>query len=72
MKDAKSRGSVGAVSTRAKQMAELATIAKRLGSGSWASAQLKYMKAGDSYKQAEMKVQSLAEEAMKKPKKKMK
>lgn len=70
MKDAKNRGAAGAKSTREKQMAELATTAKRLGAGSWAAYQLKYMKAGDSFKRAEAKVQAMAEQAMKTTKKK--
>lgn len=70
MKDSKSRGGVGAKSAREKKMAELATTAKRLGAGSWAAEQLRYMKAGDSFKRAEAKVQAAAEQAMKTTKKK--
>lgn len=64
MKDAKSRGAAGAKSAREKKMAELAVTAKRLGAGSWASEQLKLMKAGSSFKRAEMIVQGKAEAAM--------
>jgi len=70
MKDAKARGGVGAKSAREKKMAELAVTAKRLGAGSWAAYQLKYMKAGDSFKRAEAKVQAMAEQAYKNSKKK--
>lgn len=70
MKDAKARGGVGAKSAREKQMADLAATAKRLGAGSWAAWQLKYMKAGDSFKRAESRVQAMAEQAMKTTKKK--
>jgi len=66
MKDPRSRAGDGAglKKAREKKMAELAVIAKQLGPKSWASEQLKLMKAGMSFRRAERIVQAKAEAAM--------